>query len=61
MDENEADIEVIFAPESEFKKLEPNYVPVNYGFFWTWWNSSNPTLLSSPTVRSRDGVAPESF
>ena len=26
-----------------------------------WWECSNPTILSSPTVRSRDEVIPESL
>ncbi|MCU0548095.1 MAG: DUF2927 domain-containing protein [Leptolyngbya sp. Prado105] len=28
-----------FAPESRFKQLEPAYVPVNFGFFITRWNT----------------------
>lgn len=27
-----------FAPESQFRQLEPAYVPVNFGFFVTRWN-----------------------
>jgi hypothetical protein len=30
-------IEMYFVPESEFNTYEPNYIPRNYGFFWTWW------------------------
>ncbi|HEY9620754.1 MAG TPA: DUF2927 domain-containing protein [Crinalium sp.] len=31
-------VEIYFVPESDFKQYEPNYVPVNLGFFWTWWS-----------------------
>ena len=34
-------VEMHFAPEDEFKSIEPNYVPVNYGFFWSYWNRGN--------------------
>lgn len=33
-------IEMVFAPESEFRQYEPNYRPRNLGFFWTWWTGS---------------------
>jgi len=39
--EENPNTEIYFVPESDFEKFEPNYVPTNYGFFWTWWNSSN--------------------
>src|SRR3972149_5240945 len=39
--EENPNTEIYFVPESDFEKFEPNYVHTNYGFFWTWWNSSN--------------------
>ena len=30
-----------FAPESQFSRLEPNYQPGNYGYFWTQWDGNN--------------------
>ncbi|MCH7940337.1 MAG: DUF2927 domain-containing protein [Candidatus Marinimicrobia bacterium] len=33
-------IEIHFLPESEFRLIEPNYVPLNYGFFWVNWSIS---------------------
>jgi hypothetical protein len=27
-----------FAPESRFAVIEPQYIPVNLGFFRVWWN-----------------------
>lgn len=32
-------IRIHFVPESQFSRIEPAYVPVNYGFFVTNWNS----------------------
>lgn len=32
-----ANVDIHFLPESEFSSVEPNYVPVNYGFFWVQW------------------------
>ncbi|MBE9180103.1 DUF2927 domain-containing protein [Oculatella sp. LEGE 06141] len=34
-------MEIYFTPESSFRRYEPNYVPTNMGFFWTWWNQDN--------------------
>lgn len=31
-------IRMHFAPETQFRQLEPAYVPVNFGFFVTRWN-----------------------
>ncbi len=33
-----ADLEVHFAPESQFQSIETHYIPVNYGFFRVWWD-----------------------
>lgn len=33
-------VEMYFVPESEFSRYESNYRPVNYGFFWYWWNNN---------------------
>lgn len=32
-------IRINFAPEAQFSRLEPAYVPVNFGFFVTRWNN----------------------
>ncbi|MDJ0704083.1 MAG: DUF2927 domain-containing protein [Leptolyngbyaceae cyanobacterium MO_188.B28] len=36
---SDPNLEIYFVPESEFHRYEPNYRPLNYGFFWTWWNN----------------------
>ncbi|MEX0825822.1 MAG: DUF2927 domain-containing protein [Acidimicrobiia bacterium] len=35
---SDGNFDIHFAPESEFAAIEPNYVPVNMGFFWVWWD-----------------------
>lgn len=32
-------IRIHFVPESQFSRLEPAYIPVNFGFFVTRWNN----------------------
>ena len=27
-----------FVPEAQFQDIEPDYIPVNYGFFRVWWD-----------------------
>lgn len=39
-DDRNPNVEIIYAPESQFRQLESNYVPGNLGFFWVRWNSS---------------------
>ena len=39
LDNNNPNVEIIYAPETDFSRLEPNYVPGNLGFFRTSWNA----------------------
>lgn len=32
-------VEMYFVPESEFRRYEPNYIPVNMGFAWVGWRN----------------------
>lgn len=50
-----SNLEIYFVPESEFAKYEPNYQPVNYGFFWNWWND-NYAIHRSKVLISTVGV-----
>lgn len=36
---SDGNFDIHFAPEPEFASIEPNYVPVNMGFFWVWWDA----------------------
>ena len=51
--ESGENVELHFAPEEEFESIEPNYEPVNLGFFWVWWDGtesiSNARILISTT------------
>jgi hypothetical protein len=33
--------EIYFTTMDQFPSIEPNYVPGNWGFIWTWWDSSD--------------------
>jgi Protein of unknown function (DUF2927) len=56
--EQNPNVTVHFAPEWEFKQLEPNYQPVNYGYFWTQWNNNTITsaniLITSKQVTQKE-------
>lgn len=39
IDQGSDDITVNFAPENTFESLEPNYQPINYGYFWVNYNN----------------------
>lgn len=55
LDNNQPNLEMYFVPESRFGEYEPNYVPVNYGFFWTWWNKYN-TIYQAKILVSTEGI-----
>ena len=52
------DVTIHFAPESEFSSLEPNYVPVNLGFFWVNWRSSGEIFRANILITT-EGVTPQ--
>lgn len=37
--DGQANAKMYFVPRSEFRRVEPNYVEGNMGFFYVWWNS----------------------
>lgn len=45
-DDDDGDIDIHFAPESEFSDILSDYIPTNYGFFWVWWNASSEIVRS---------------
>ncbi|MDK3156525.1 DUF2927 domain-containing protein [Kamptonema cortianum] len=49
-----ANMTIYFVPEPEFRRYEPNYIPRNYGFFWTQWN--NNTIYNARILISTTGV-----
>ena len=52
-------IRIHFVPEARFARIEPNYRPTNYGFFWTWWKGSGEIqeariLIASDQISQRE-------
>jgi len=46
------DITIWFVPLSEMHQYEKNYVLGNWGFFWTWWTSSNEIYRANVLISS---------
>jgi hypothetical protein len=56
---SEPNLTIRFVPESEFKRYEPGYVPTNYGFFMTRWDTTGTirsanVLITSENVTQRE-------
>lgn len=49
-----ANVDLYFVPESQFRRYEPNYQPTNLGFFWTWGNGN--TIDRARILISTTGV-----
>lgn len=52
VDDQNPNVELHFAPESQFSRIEPHYQPVNLGYFWTEWHQdvlNHATVLISTT------------
>jgi len=43
---------ITFAPESDFTTIDPNYVPINYGFFWALWHDDNYAIYNASILVS---------
>ena len=49
-------MEIYFVPESDFRRYEPNYQPLNYGFFWTHWDNQS-TIYNARILITTVGVS----
>lgn len=49
-------MEIYFVPESDFRRYEPNYRPLNYGFFWTYWDNQS-TIYNAKILITTVGVS----
>ncbi|OLP16110.1 hypothetical protein BST81_23080 [Leptolyngbya sp. 'hensonii'] len=49
-----ANLEIYFVPESQFIRYEPNYRPINYGFFWL--RSQQYILTQGKILISSEGM-----
>ena len=54
MADNNANVDIHFAPETQFSEIEPNYVPTNVGFVWVWW--SNHRIYKARILISTDST-----
>lgn len=58
--ESKENLTITFSPESDFAEIDPNYVPINYGFFWALWHDDNfviydaSILVSSADITQRE-------
>ncbi len=46
VDKNE-NLTITFSPESGFSEVDPNYVPINYGFFWALWHDDDYVIYEA--------------
>ncbi len=53
----EPNVSLYFAPESDFKKILPEYVPKYDGFFWMYWNE-NTITEAKILIADRDVTQP---
>lgn len=49
-------LEIHFISEKEFKSVLQEYQPVNYGYFWTWWDS-NHEIYKATILISTSGIS----
>lgn len=49
-----ANVDVHFAPEGEFRSIDPNYQATNYGFFWVWWGPDHQLVKSRVLISTTD-------
>jgi hypothetical protein len=53
--QEDANVELYFLPESRFSAVEPEYIPVNLGFFRVWWNS-NGAIHRARVLIASEGI-----
>ena len=59
LNDGPADLEVYFVPEAQFQSIEPDYIPVNYGFFRVWWDHEGAIYRGRILVASEGVTQPE--
>jgi len=56
--EDTANLQIWFVPEAEFATILPEYVPVNMGFVYIWWDDSG-AITNGVVLISTTGITPE--
>ena len=51
---SEANVDLHFSPETDFAGIAPEYIPVNMGFFWTWWDGDGAITRARILVSTTD-------
>lgn len=51
----DANVTIHFAPTADFRRIEPNYVSGNRGFFFVWWNGRHE-ITRSRILIATDGI-----
>lgn len=52
-----SNVAIHFAPEATFREILPEYVPVNYGFFWFWFNSRAEITSAVILIDNTDAIS----
>ncbi len=50
--EKKENLTITFSPENQFKSIDQNYVPTNYGFFWALWHDDNFVIYNASILVS---------
>lgn len=50
--EKKENLTITFSPENQFKSIDQNYVPTNYGFFWALWHDDNFVIYDASILVS---------
>ena len=48
-------VDLYYVPQSQFRGIEPNYVPGNLGFFYVWWDATG-SLTEAKVLIATDDV-----
>ena len=59
LNDGPTDLEGYFVPEAQCQSIEPDYIPVNFGFFRVWWDHEAAIYRGRILVASADVTQPE--
>lgn len=54
--DKKGNLTITFPPENQFKAIDQNYVPTNYGFFWALWHDDNFVIYNASILVSSAGI-----
>lgn len=55
LERQNSNVAIHFVPTAEFRRIEPNYVEGNRGFFYVWWNNRSE-ITRSRILIATDGI-----